>query len=274
MYLGQLFPSYKITHTYRHRHQNIVCPLAKLLANNQSYLHCYFVAFGSGAYVQPCSVCFYILTVPTQRANIPASVTQSTSTSPMDISDWGQPSASYPSETCNITQFFSPQNLVFDITLCGIWYIPRRFSCFFFPTNKQGWSARNLPSSMQQCRADRNLRKFLATLSSVPSFHLVIQYNDNVVGPGGRYSNAYFEISYLRAYTTGGAVPTPTAALVTHSMTSSSATITTAPAGTALIPSPLFFPGNSNDASRGRCMAVWKLALWLGIGTMLGKMLG
>jgi hypothetical protein len=210
--------------------------------------------------------------VPTQRANIPASVTQSTSTSPIDISDWGPPSASYPSTTCNITQFFSPQNLVFDITLCGIWYIPHHFSVpSYLLTRKQGWSARNLPSSMQQCWADRNLREFLASLPSVPSFHLIIQYNDNVVGPGGRYSNAYFEISYLRAYTTGGAVPTPTAALVSHSITSSSATITTAPAGTALIPSPLFFP---NDASRCQSMAVWKLVLWLGIGTILGKMVG
>jgi hypothetical protein len=112
---------------------------------------------------------------------------------------------------------------------------------------------------------------FTFTLTdSIPPF----QYNDNVVGPGGRYSNAYFEISYVRAYTTGGAVPMPTAALVSHSTpTTSSTTITTAPAGTALIPSPLFFPGSSNDASSGRSMTVTKLAWWLGVGLALQNIL-
>lgn len=102
-----------------------------------------------------------------------------------------------------------------------------------------------------------------------------MQYNDNVVGPGGRYSNAYFEISYVRAYTTGGAVPTPTAALVSHpTSTTSSTTITTAPAGTALIPSPLFFPGgSSNNTSGGRNVTLWELAWWLGVGMLLESIL-
>lgn len=175
------------------------------------------------------------------RPNIPSSVTHSTSTSPIDISDWGPPSASYSSTTCNITQFFSPQNLVFDITLCGIW---------------AGLPATYLP----QCG------------SAGPTG---ICYNDNVVGPGGRYSNAYFEISYVRAYTTGGAVPTPTAALVSHpTSTTSSTTITTAPAGTALIPSPLFFPGgSSNNTSGGRNVTLWELAWWLGVGMLLESIL-
>lgn len=57
-----------------------------------------------------------------QRNDIPASLTQATSTSGIDISTWGPPSASYPSATCNISQFFTPQQLVIDITLCGDWY--------------------------------------------------------------------------------------------------------------------------------------------------------
>ena len=36
-----------------------------------------------------------------------------------------------------------------------------------------------------------------------------IQYDDNVVGPGSpKYDDAYFEINYVRAYTTGGPAPT------------------------------------------------------------------
>lgn len=60
-----------------------------------------------------------------QRADIPASILQSTSTSSIDLSDWGTPSASYPSVSCNMTTFFTDQQLVLDITLCGDWCASR-----------------------------------------------------------------------------------------------------------------------------------------------------
>jgi len=42
-----------------------------------------------------------------------------------------------------------------------------------------------------------------------------MQYNDNVVGPGSpKYDNAYFEINYVRAYTTGAPAPTPSPSAV------------------------------------------------------------
>ncbi|CAL1709040.1 unnamed protein product [Somion occarium] len=54
------------------------------------------------------------------RSNVPASISQATSSSPLDISQWGPPSASYPAgANCNITNFFTAQQLVLDITLCG-----------------------------------------------------------------------------------------------------------------------------------------------------------
>ena len=38
-----------------------------------------------------------------------------------------------------------------------------------------------------------------------------LQYTDNVVGAGSpKYDQAYFEVNYLRAYTTGSPTPTPT----------------------------------------------------------------
>ncbi|KAJ7472898.1 concanavalin A-like lectin/glucanase domain-containing protein [Mycena galericulata] len=59
------------------------------------------------------------------RADIPASITQSASdpNATMDITDWGIPSAAYPAGPagCNISEFFPPQQLVVDITLCGLW---------------------------------------------------------------------------------------------------------------------------------------------------------
>ncbi|KAJ6631186.1 glycoside hydrolase family 16 protein [Mycena sp. CBHHK59/15] len=111
------------------------------------------------------------------RPNIPASITQATSTSSIDLSDWGPPSASYLNSTCQIDKFFSPQKLVVDITLCGEW---------------AGIAADYLPTCA----------------SSGPTG---ICYNDNVVGPGNKYDEAYFELQYIRAYTT--AAPAPTVAL-------------------------------------------------------------
>lgn len=57
-----------------------------------------------------------------QRNEIPTSISSASSTSGLDISSWGPPSAAYPSgPTCNISQHLGPQQLVIDITLCGDW---------------------------------------------------------------------------------------------------------------------------------------------------------
>lgn len=61
------------------------------------------------------------LTIISQRANVPQSIQQATTSSAMDISSWGNPSAAYPSSSCNIGQYFGSQKLVVDITLCGDW---------------------------------------------------------------------------------------------------------------------------------------------------------
>ncbi|KZT22735.1 glycoside hydrolase family 16 protein [Neolentinus lepideus HHB14362 ss-1] len=108
------------------------------------------------------------------RPDVPASIASATNTSSItDISQWGLPSASYPATSCNITEFFTAQQLVLDITLCGDWAgIPPVYD---------------------------------PTCASQGSTGLC--YNDNVVGPGSpKYDEAYFEINYIRAYTTGGPV--------------------------------------------------------------------
>lgn len=109
------------------------------------------------------------------RANLPRSIREATSTSSIDLSDWGPPSASYPAPVCDISRFFTAQQLVFDITLCGIWAgVPSEYNPQCFNSGPRG-----------RC------------------------YDDNVVGPGSpKYDDAYFEINYVRAYTTGGPAPT------------------------------------------------------------------
>ena len=56
------------------------------------------------------------------RANIPQSILQATSTSSLDISTWGPPSAAYPAtESCDMESKFTAQQLIFNIALCGVW---------------------------------------------------------------------------------------------------------------------------------------------------------
>jgi hypothetical protein len=77
----------------------------------------------------PLSFLFYFISLKRrdysripQRPNIPASITQATPTSNMNISDWGMPSAAYPATGCNITEFFPAQELVI-----GAWRFSRRW---------------------------------------------------------------------------------------------------------------------------------------------------
>lgn len=95
------------------------------------------------------------------RQNIPASITQATPTGNMDLTDWGIPSAAYPASGCNITEFFPDQQLVIDITLCGLWAgIPSVYA--------------------EQCPGSC--------------------FATNIAGNGSNYADAYFEIPAIRTY--------------------------------------------------------------------------
>ena len=53
----------------------------------------------------------------TQRTNIPSSLQGNVSS--IDTATLGIPVANWPADDCSINEFFQPQELVFDITLCG-----------------------------------------------------------------------------------------------------------------------------------------------------------
>jgi len=57
-----------------------------------------------------------------QRLNIPANIQQATTSSQMDTTTWGIPTAAYPNSACSMQTFFPPQQLVLLTTLCGVWY--------------------------------------------------------------------------------------------------------------------------------------------------------
>ncbi|TNY24713.1 glycoside hydrolase family 16 protein [Rhodotorula diobovata] len=77
-----------------------------------------FAAGGGGVYAAELasdgiSVWFF------PRADIPADLRSEAATP--DPTTWGLPMASYPSTTCNINQYFAPQQLTINIALCGDW---------------------------------------------------------------------------------------------------------------------------------------------------------
>lgn len=95
-----------------------------------------------------------------------------------------------------------------------------------------------------------------------------IQYNDNVVGPGSpKYDDAYFEINYVRAYTTGAPAPTPSpSALWVYPNGSSK--LVTLPAPTGVFSGPTNSVETSPNGT-GRLMDINGLMSLVGL-TLLG----
>ncbi|TBU23644.1 concanavalin A-like lectin/glucanase domain-containing protein [Dichomitus squalens] len=143
------------------------------------------------------------------RADVPASLTQNQTS--IDISSWGTPSAAFPvTQTCNLTEFFTPQQLVLDIALCGDW---AGVQGIYQSTGCSG-----------TC---------------------------NVAGPGSpAYDNAWFEINYVRAYTTGASTPTSTStATPTTSSIAASGDAATTSVVTATAAGSTRTPGSDQSSS-------------------------
>ncbi|RPD77276.1 hypothetical protein L226DRAFT_459589 [Lentinus tigrinus ALCF2SS1-7] len=107
------------------------------------------------------------------RDSVPSSV--SSATDSIDISSWGTPSAAYPSSSCDITNYFTAQQLVIDITLCGDW-------------------AGEASVYASTCGGD-------GTATAC--------YLNNVINTPVNYTNAYFEISYVKVFSTNEDVLIP-----------------------------------------------------------------
>lgn len=97
------------------------------------------------------------------RSQVPSVLSSNSST--IDTSTFGIPVANWPNGGCNVNQFFQPQSLIFDITLCGDFAgAPAVFN--------------------ETCTGDC--------------------YQTWVLGPPSNYDNAYFEISYVRIFSAQG----------------------------------------------------------------------
>jgi hypothetical protein len=100
-----------------------------------------------------------------QRSAIP----QDLSTTSPDPSKWTQkPTAFWPQSSCDTSKFFTPQTLIVDIAICGA-----------FASAPPVWA--------ESCAASTG--KALCT---------------DVVGDPSYYKNAYFELNYIRTFTSSG----------------------------------------------------------------------
>jgi len=97
------------------------------------------------------------------RSQIPSALSSNEST--IDTSTFGIPVGNWPNTGCNIQEFFQPQQLILDITLCGDF-------------------AGDATIFNQTCTG--------------------VCYNDYVIGPPSGYDNAYFEIGYVRVFSAAG----------------------------------------------------------------------
>ncbi|KAH9890348.1 concanavalin A-like lectin/glucanase domain-containing protein [Cubamyces lactineus] len=93
------------------------------------------------------------------RSSIPSELQGNVSS--INTQNLGIPVANWPADDCSINEFFQPQELVFDITLCGDY---AGASSVFYQT----------------CTG--------------------VCYDDWVLGDPSHYDTAYFEVSYVRVY--------------------------------------------------------------------------
>ncbi|KAG5644552.1 hypothetical protein DXG03_008207 [Asterophora parasitica] len=112
-----------------------------------------FAAAGGGVFVTEfatsgISIWFF------PRASVPSALTSNTNS--VNTSALGTPTGNWPSTNCLIDTYFSPQNLIFDITLCG---------------------------------------DFAAAPSIFPKTCSGVCYTDYVIGNGSNYATAYFEVA-------------------------------------------------------------------------------
>jgi len=129
------------------------------------------------------------------RPDIPPIIQQATTSSQMDTTTWGPPTASYPNSACDIQKYFPPQEIILLTTLCGVWA--------------------GVPSIYQ-------------TTCHTPTGSCAA---DNVIGDGSNYLNAYWEVKYIRTYLSTD-VASPTSTISSASGTTSSVLSTQSKAST------------------------------------------
>ncbi|CAA7259416.1 unnamed protein product [Cyclocybe aegerita] len=155
------------------------------------------------------------------RNDIPENIRSATSASQIDTTSWGIPTAAYPAVSCNMTEFFPPQTLVLLTTLCGVW---------------------------------AGVPDIYASTCQTPTRSCV---NDNVIGPGDKFTTAYWEIRYIRTYLSDDAPPVSNSSSSSASTPQSSTSLlTTGDTPTTSVPA-------SAQTTSGVNSSLWMPSLFL-----------
>ncbi|KAI0961041.1 hypothetical protein AcV7_000253 [Taiwanofungus camphoratus] len=125
-----------------------------------------FNAIGGGVYAMQwvdsgISVFFF------QRSAVPADITAGAP----QPAGWGTPIASFPASSCNPSQFFYNQSVIFDTTLCGAWA-------------GDAWDAAGAPGQAQSC----------AQRTGAATCQQFVQNN------GSAFADAYWEVKSVKIY--------------------------------------------------------------------------
>ncbi|KAH9840138.1 concanavalin A-like lectin/glucanase domain-containing protein [Rhodofomes roseus] len=169
------------------------------------------------------------------RNDVPSSISATATT--VDISDWGTPSANYSSTACNFNEFFAPQQIVLDITMCGTWAgVPSIYG--------------------SQCPITG------ASQANATSCYMQNVYNN---GNQTALATAYFEINYIRAFNANGTILSSSGATTSVNPTSAAASGTASVSGSSASST-----GSSGKSSGAGAMVMsgaakaWALATGVG----------
>lgn len=115
------------------------------------------------------------------RSSIPSALQGNASS--FDTKSLGTPVSNWPSTGCDVNTFFRPQQLVFDITLCGDLYVKHLSFKPLLCSSSLSFSAGLSSVFAETCPGDC--------------------YVDWVLGSPSNFDNAYFEVQSVKIYESG-----------------------------------------------------------------------
>ncbi|KZT70709.1 glycoside hydrolase family 16 protein [Daedalea quercina L-15889] len=196
-----------------------------------------FAAAGGGVYAtllddSGISIWFW------SRSDVPSSISSTATT--VDISDWGTPSANYTSADCDIAEYFAPQQIVLDITMCGDWA-----------------GVASIYESMCPITG--------ATQANASSCYMQDVYNN---GNQTALATAYFEINYIKAFNANGTVLSASGSTTSVNPTSVAASASASGSGSSSATSTGTSASSSGAGAVGAVGAVKAWALAAGVGAL------
>lgn len=148
-----------------------------------------FTQAGGGAYVMEFTKEFIKIWFKT-RTELPSSMTADAKE--INTDELGTPTAYYPNSRCNIEKFFKAQNVVIDITMCGVWAGSKDVLQQTCPQLAERGFDLDTPLD----------KRILSANSTEESCYLKYVINDQK----DALKDAYFELNYINIFSKAGVI--------------------------------------------------------------------